>query len=77
MHERKDIENELAQFIRRELIGGRRDDEDFQLNAEDDLLTSGLVEAGCRSATTDQERHETPHLNLSYTAPKKSLFARS
>ena len=45
MHERKDIENELAEYIRRELIGGRRDDEDFQLNADDDLLTSGLVDS--------------------------------
>lgn len=40
------------------------------------LLTSGLVEAGCRSATTDQAPHQTPHLHVRYVAPKKSLFAQ-
>ena len=41
------------------------------------LLTSGLVEAGMRSLTMDQKQLETPHLNVKYTAPKESLFARS
>ncbi|MDA0833496.1 MAG: hypothetical protein O2955_18755 [Planctomycetota bacterium] len=41
------------------------------------LLTSGLVEAGCRSLGTGQKRLETPHLDVHYTAPKKSTFARS
>ncbi len=45
MHDREDIENQLADFIRRELIGGRRDAEDIQLHADDDLLTSGLVDS--------------------------------
>ncbi|MFN0195454.1 MAG: hypothetical protein ACKVT0_01810 [Planctomycetaceae bacterium] len=41
------------------------------------LLTTGLVEAGCRSIGTGQKRIETPHLNIRYQAPKKSTFAQS
>ncbi|MEX1232391.1 MAG: hypothetical protein WEB58_19250 [Planctomycetaceae bacterium] len=41
------------------------------------LLTSGLVEAGCRSLGTGQKRLETPHLDVRYMAPKESTFARS
>jgi hypothetical protein len=41
------------------------------------LLTSGLVEAGCRSLGTGQKRLETPHLDIRYQAPKESLFART
>lgn len=41
------------------------------------LLTSGLVEAGCRSLATGQERLETPHLKTAYQAPRESTFART
>lgn len=41
------------------------------------LLTSGLVEAGCRSLGTGQKRLETPHLAIRYQAPQESLFART
>jgi len=41
------------------------------------LLTTGLVEAGCRSVGTGQKRIETPHLSILYQAPRKSLFARN
>lgn len=41
------------------------------------LLTSGLVEAGCRSVGTGQKTLPTPHLNVTYQPPRKSLFARS
>jgi hypothetical protein len=41
------------------------------------LLTSGLVEAGCRSLGTGQKRLDTPHLNIRYTAPRDSTFART
>lgn len=41
------------------------------------LLTSGLVEACCRSLGTGQKRLETPHLAIRYEAPKASTFARS
>lgn len=39
------------------------------------LLTSGLVEAGCRSLAAGK-RLETPHLNVRYRAPRESGFAR-
>ena len=41
------------------------------------LLTSGLVEAGCQSLATGQQKLETPHLNVTYQAPRQSTFARS
>ena len=41
------------------------------------LLTSGLVEAGCRSIGTGQKTLKTPHLDLEYKPRKESLFARS
>ena len=41
------------------------------------LLTTGLVEAGVRSLGTGQKRLETPHLAISYQAPRESTFARS
>ena len=40
------------------------------------LLTSGLGEAGVRSVATGQKRIATPHLNIRYTPPRESLFAR-
>lgn len=40
------------------------------------LLTGGMVEAGCRSVYTGQKTLPTPHLSVTYTAPKKSLFAQ-
>jgi hypothetical protein len=40
------------------------------------LLTSGLVEAGCQSLGMGQKRLETPYLNVRYTAPRESTFAR-
>ena len=41
------------------------------------LLTGGLVEAGCRSLGSGQERLETPHLNIQYRAPQKSTFVQT
>jgi hypothetical protein len=41
------------------------------------LLTSGLVEAGCRSLGTGQKRLETPHLAVKYQASRESTYARS
>ena len=41
------------------------------------LLTGGLVEAGCRSLGSGQERLETPHLNIEYRAPQKSKFVQT
>ena len=41
------------------------------------LLTSGLVEAGCRSLGTGQKRLETPHLNVMYQAPRESTYVRT
>jgi hypothetical protein len=41
------------------------------------LLTSGLVEAGTHSLAKNQERLETPHLNVTYTAPRESTFWQS
>jgi hypothetical protein len=38
------------------------------------LLTSGLVAAGMKSLAQDQKRLETPHLNVRYSAPRRSLF---
>jgi hypothetical protein len=38
------------------------------------LLTTGLVEAGVRSAGLGR-RVETPHLHISYRAPAESQFA--
>lgn len=40
------------------------------------LLTTGLVEAGCRSLGTGQKRIATPHLAVTYQAPRESTFAR-
>ncbi len=45
--------------------------------AERTLLTSGLVEAGCQSLSQGGKRLETPHLSVSYQAPRKSQFWRS
>lgn len=41
------------------------------------LLTTGLVEAGVRSLGKEQQRLETPHLEITYAAPRESLFLRS
>lgn len=41
------------------------------------LLTTGLVEAGVRSVATGQQRIVTPHLAISYRAPRESLYSRS
>ncbi len=41
------------------------------------LLTTGLVEAGCQSLSQGGKRLETPHLSVSYQAPRKSQFWRS
>ena len=38
------------------------------------LLTSGLVEAGVRSLANNQQRQETPYLNVTYQAPRVSQF---
>ena len=40
------------------------------------LLTSGLVEAGLKSLANNQQRLETPHLSVRYTAPRESTFVR-
>lgn len=40
------------------------------------LLTTGLVAAGVQSLGTGERRLETPHLNIRYRAPRKSLFAQ-
>jgi hypothetical protein len=40
------------------------------------LLTSGLVAAGMQSLGSEQKRIETPHLAVSYTAPKESGFMK-
>jgi hypothetical protein len=40
------------------------------------LLTSGLVQAGMQSLAGGQKRLETPHLAVTYQAPKESQFAR-
>ena len=45
--------------------------------AERTLLTTGLVEAGVRSLAQDGKTLETPHLSVSYQAPRKSQFVRS
>jgi hypothetical protein len=41
------------------------------------LLTTGLVEACVRSMATGQQRRETPHLAVRYTAPRESTFWQS
>jgi hypothetical protein len=38
------------------------------------LLTSGLVEAGVRSLANNSQRLDTPYLNVSYQAPRRSQF---
>ncbi|WP_425617549.1 hypothetical protein NA78x_001229 [Anatilimnocola sp. NA78] len=40
------------------------------------LITTGLVEAGVRSLGKEQARLETPHLAISYRAPRESQFLR-
>lgn len=45
--------------------------------AERTLLTTGLVEAGVRSLAQGGETLETPHLSVSYQAPRQSQFVRS
>ena len=40
------------------------------------LLTTGLVEAGMRSLAAGQKRLLTPHLAISYPAPRESTFLR-
>ena len=40
------------------------------------LLTSGLTEACVQSASTDQQRMETPHLHITYPVPAESTFAQ-
>ena len=41
------------------------------------LLTSGLVEAGMQSLARNEDRIETPHLNVRYEAPRESTFWQS
>jgi hypothetical protein len=41
------------------------------------LLTSGLVQAGMQSLADNQKRLETPHLSVTYQAPKESQFQRT
>ena len=41
------------------------------------LLTSGLTEACVQSASTNQQRTETPHLHLTYPVPAESTFAQT
>ena len=41
------------------------------------LLTSGLTEACVQSASTNQERMETPHLHITYPVPAESTFAQT
>src|SRR4051794_22802478 len=38
------------------------------------LLTSGLVSAAMQSLADGQVRLETPHLDVSYQAPRESIF---
>ena len=40
------------------------------------LLTSGLTEACVQSASTNQQRMETPHLHVTYPVPAESTFAQ-
>jgi hypothetical protein len=40
------------------------------------LLTTGLVEAGVRSAGTGEKRLATPHLAITYQAPAEPTFAQ-
>lgn len=42
--------------------------------AERTLLTSGLVAAGLKSLAAGQQRIETPHLSVRYTASRESTF---
>jgi hypothetical protein len=41
------------------------------------LLTSGLVQSGMQSLHDGQKRLETPHLTVTYQAPKESQFVRT
>ena len=41
------------------------------------LLTSGLTEACVQSASTNQQRMETPHLHVTYPVPAESTFAQT
>ena len=41
------------------------------------LLTSGLTEACVQSASTNQQRGETPHLHITYPVPAESTFAQT
>ena len=41
------------------------------------LLTTGLVEAGVRSLGNGQKRLETPHLAITYDAPRGPLYSHS
>ena len=41
------------------------------------LLTSGLTEACVQSASTNQQRMETPHLHITYPVPAEATFAQT
>ena len=41
------------------------------------LLTSGLTEVCVQSASTNQQRMETPHLHITYPVPAESTFAQT
>ena len=45
--------------------------------AERTLLTTGLTAAGVESLFKQQARYDTPHLAISYQAPKQSTFWRT
>lgn len=41
------------------------------------LITTGLVEAGVRSLGREEQKLSTPHLNISYRAPREAPFLRN
>ena len=61
----------LVHFIEEMIVSGRA-----PYPVERTLLTTGIVAAAMESGWRGGKRLETPHLQMSYTAPKRDLYAR-
>ncbi|MGY8824310.1 MAG: sulfatase-like hydrolase/transferase [Candidatus Latescibacterota bacterium] len=47
------------------------------VSSNSEILPPGLIEACVQSASTNQQRTETPHLHVTYPVPAESIFVQT